>query len=330
MKRREFISVLGSAAAWPLAARAQQADRLRRIGVLMSGAESDRETQTRVTAFRQGLEALGWTEGRNIEVDYRFADGGDANLVERHVTEVVNATPELIVANSSPVVAALKQATRTIPIVFVVVNDPIGQGFVASLAHPAGNITGFAFIEFELLGKVMALLKETDPRIGRVTLLFNPVVAPYYTSLLREFAAASPKSAAELVAAPVHNQAEIEAAVDAVAREHHAGLIVGAEPFVVANRALIMRLAERHHIPAIYPTRQYAVDGGLMSYGPDTADIFRRSASYVDRILKGEKPADLPVQAPTKYELVINLKAAKALGLTVPDKLIALADEVIE
>jgi putative tryptophan/tyrosine transport system substrate-binding protein len=330
LKRREFISLVGAAAALPLAARAQQPGRMRRIGVLMSGVEGDPETESRIVALRKGLEGLGWVEGRNIQIDYRFARGGDAERIKIHVTEMVNSAPELIVANSSPVVAALKQASRTIPIIFAVVNDPVGQEFVASLAHPGGNITGFTFIEFELLGKLIDLLKEMAPRTQRATLLFNPTTAPYFPTFLRELAAISPKVATELTAAPVQSLSAIEHAVEAAAREPGGGLIAAADPFVVANWASIISLAERYRLPTIYTTRQAAADGGLMSYGPDTAEIFRRSASYVDRILKGEKPADLPVQQPTKFEFVINLKTAKALGLDIPDRLLALADEVIE
>jgi putative ABC transport system substrate-binding protein len=329
MKRREFITLIGGAAAWPLAAWAQQPDRLHRIAVLMSGAEDDSETQARIKAFRQGLEALGWAEGRNIQIDYRFA-AGDASRIQMQVGELVTAAPELIVANSSPVVSALKRATRTIPIVFTVVNDPVGQGFVASLAHPAGNITGFSFMDFALLGKMLELLKEIAPSVRRTTLLYNPATAPYFADFLRELAVISPKVATEMTAALVQDQAAVEATVAATAREPGGALMVAGDPWMVTNRALIISLAERYQMPALYSVRQSVKEGGLMSYGPDTADSFRRSASYVDRILKGAMPADLPVQMPTKYELVINLKTAKALGLTVPLIMQMTADEVIE
>jgi putative ABC transport system substrate-binding protein len=302
---------------------------MHRIAVLMSGAEDDPETQSRIKAFRQGLEALGWAEGQNIQIDYRFA-AGDANRIQKHVMELMTPAPELIIANSSPVVSALKKATRTVPIVFTVVNDPVGQGFVASLARPAGNITGFSFVDFALLGKWLELLKEIAPGVRRTTLLFNPATAPYFADFLRELAVISPKVATEMTAALVQDQAAVEAAVAATAREPGGALIAAADPFIVTNRALIISLAERYQMPALFSVRQSAMEGGLMSYGPDTADIFRRSASYVNRILRDAKPADLPVQMPTKYELVINLKTAKALGLTVPLIMQMTADEVIE
>ena len=330
MKRREFIAVLGGAAAWPLAARAQQPDRVRRIGLLIGASEeNDAESLARITAFRQGLEALGWTEGRNIWIDYRFG-GGDVARIKTYAAELVNAEPDVIVANSAAVVAALKHATSTIPIVCAAVNDPVEQGFVASLARPGGNITGFIYVEFPMLGKWLELLKEMVPSVRRAALLFNPETTPYYPVWLREFKALPQTPAVDLVAAPVHNESEIETAIVALAGEPGGGLIAASDPFNTGHRGLIMTLAKRHWVPAIYQIRQFAVEGGLMSYGPDTHDIFRRSASYVDRILRGEKPADLPVQAPTKLELVINLKTAKALGLTISPTLLARADEVIE
>ncbi len=330
MKRREFITLLGSAAAaWPLAARAQKGERMRRIGLLQGLAESDPETQARTVAFRQALEALGWTEGRNIRIDYRFA-GGDLARVQAYATELVNAAPDLIVGLSTPVAAALKQATRTIPIVLAVVNDPLGQGFVASLARPGGNITGFAYIEFTMVGKWLELLKEMAPGVKRVALIFNPLTAPYYPVFLRELGAAPARLGVELASAPVRDEAEIEAAIAALAREPAGGLIAAPDPFINSHRALIMALAERHRLPAVYSFREFVAEGGLMSYGPDTIDIIRRSASYVDRILKGAAPAELPVQQPTKFELTINLKTAKALGLNVPVFLQQRADEVIE
>jgi putative ABC transport system substrate-binding protein len=330
MKRRTFITLLGGAAvAWPLAARAQQGERMRRIAFLHAFAENDPESLARIVAFRQGLEALGWIENRNIRVEHRYS-GGDLGRIETHTTEVVRSAPDIIVCSSTPIVAALKQATDTIPIVFSVVNDPVGQGFVATLSHPGGNITGFTFIEFPLIGKWLEMLKEIAPGIKRTLLIFNPNTSPYYPVFLREFGAAPASLAVELSVSPVHNEAEIEAAVTAFAREPGAGLIAAADVFINTRRRLIMALAERHRLPVIYPFRQFASEGALITYGPDSIDIVRRSASYVDRILKGEKPADLPVQSPTKYELVINLKTAKALGLTVPLIMQMTADHVIE
>jgi putative ABC transport system substrate-binding protein len=329
MRRRDFMIVFGGALV-ALTAHVQQNDRIRRIGLLLGATEEhDPESQTRLVALRQGLEAFGWVEGRNIRIDYRFA-GGNTDRIQSEVAALVNSAPDLIVANSSPVIAALKRATSTIPIVFAVVNDPVGQGFVASLAHPAGNITGFALIEFEIIGKWLELLKEMAPRITPTKLLFNPVTAPFFAGWLRERGAISTTLKTELAAAPVHDRAEIEETLTALAHEPGGGLIAASDVFMVANRALILSLAERYHVPAIYQFRQFAAEGGLMSYGPDTADIFRRSAAYVDRILKGAKPADLPVQQPSKFELVINLKTAKALGLTISPSLLARADEVIE
>ena len=327
--RREFITLLGGAAAgWPFAARAQSPQRVRRVVFLHALSETDPEAQARVAAFRQGLEAFGWTEGRNIQVYHRFS-AGDFDQIQAYTTELVRSIPDVVVASSTPVLAALKQATSTIPIVFTLVNDPVGQGFVASLARPGGNITGFTFIDFPLIGKWLELLKEIDAGVRRITFMFNPLTAPYYPNYLRELGAPA-TSLAELSATPVHNEAEIESSVTAFAREPGGALIAGPDPFINTHRVLIMALASRYRLPAIYAFRQYVTEGGLVSYGPDSIDIIRRSASYVDRILKGEKPADLPVQAPIKYEFVINLKTARALGLTVPPSLLARADEVIE
>jgi putative ABC transport system substrate-binding protein len=331
MRRRAVVVALGSSVlGWALTVRAQQNERVRRIGFLLGATEeNDAESHARVAAFRQGLESLGWIEGRNIRIDYRFA-GGDADRIHAYVSDLVNSAPDLIVANTSPVLAVLKQMTSTIPIVFAVVNDPVGQGLVASLARPGGNITGFTLLEFEVVGKWMELLKEIAPQVKRATLLFNPVTAPYYANWLRQLIATSNKLATELTSAPVQNMAEVETALAAVAGDPGGGLIIAADPFMVANRGPIAGLVEHYRLPSIAAARLYPVEGALMSYGPDTADIFRRSAAYVDRILKGEKPADLPVQAPDKFEFVINLKTAKALGLDVPATLLAQAHEVIE
>jgi putative tryptophan/tyrosine transport system substrate-binding protein len=326
--RRKFLATLGgAAAAWPLAARAQP-DGMRRIVLLHSLAENDPEVQARIAAFRRGLETLKWTENRNVQIEHRFS-GGDIARIQAYTAELVSSAPDLIIATSSPVTAALKQATRTIPIVFFVVNDPVGQGFVTSLSRPGGNITGFTFVDSPMIGKWSEMLKEIAPGIRRIALTFNPSTAPYYPLFLGELGAAAPLSV-ELLATPVHDEAEIEAAVTAFARQPGGGLIVAPEPFMNTHRALIVALAERHGLPAIYGFRQHVTEGALMSYGIDTIDLYRRGASYVDRILKGEKPADLPVQAPTKYDLVINLQTARGLGFIVPPSLIARADEVIE
>ena len=300
---------------------------MRRIVFLHSLAENDPEVQARIAAFRQGLEALGWREKRNVQIEHRFSRGDIAQM-QAYTAEVVSSAPDLIVATSSPVIAALKQATHTIPIVFSVVNDPVGQGFVASLAHPGGNITGFTFVDFPMIGKWLGILKEFAPGIKRVALMFNPHTAPYYPDFLRELGATPPS--VELSPTPVRDDAEIETAVTALVREPAGGLMVAPDPFINTRRWLIMALAQRHRLPAIYGFRQYVTEGALISYGPNTGDIVRRSAAYVDRILKGEKPAGLPVQAPTKHDLVINLQTARGLGLVVPPSLIARADEVIE
>jgi putative tryptophan/tyrosine transport system substrate-binding protein len=328
IRRREFIAGLAGAAVWPVAIRAQQPDRARRVGCLYAFAENDPETQARVAVFREGLAQLGWTE-HNVRIEERFG-GGDADQMQAYAAELVGSALDVIVANSTPVLAALKRATRTIPIVFSVVSDPAGQGFVDSLGHPGGNITGFSFVEFPMLGKWLEMLKEIAPTVERTTLVFNPQTAPYYPAFLRDFKEAAATLATELSVTPVRDEAEIEAAVSAFAREPGGGLIAGPDPFISTHRAMVIALAERHRLPAFYGARHFVRDGGLISYGPDTLDIVRRSASYVDRVLRGERPGELPVQSPTKYELLINLKTAKALGLTVPTALRAGANEVIE
>jgi putative tryptophan/tyrosine transport system substrate-binding protein len=330
IRRRKVLATLlgGAAAAWPLMVRAQ-GERMRRVAFLHPYAENDPEVRARVAAFRRGLEALGWIENRNIRIEHLYS-GGDLEQIQTYARELVRSVPDLIVGSGTPVIAALKQATDTIPVVFSVVNDPVRQGFVATLSHPGGNITGFTFIEFPLIGKWLEMLKEIAPDVRRMTLMFDPDTAPFYPVFLREFGAAPTSLAVELSASAVHNEAEIEAAIVALAREPGVGLIAAPGAFINTRRHLIMALTERHRLPAIYGLRQFVTEGALMSYGPDTADIVRRSAFYVDRILRGEKPADLPVQSPTKYELVINLKTAKALGLEVPRMLLARADEVIE
>jgi putative tryptophan/tyrosine transport system substrate-binding protein len=328
-RRREFIMLLGGAAAWPISASGQQPERIRRIVFLHGIAEHDPEAKARVEAFRHGLEALGWRENRNIQIEHRFS-GGDFAQIRTYTTDLVDSSPDLIVASSSPVVAALKQATSTIPIVFSVVNDPLGQGFIASQARPGGNITGFTFVEFAMIGKWLELLKEIAPGVKRVRLLFNPQTAAYYPFFLREFGANAASLAAEISATPVRDGAEIEAAAAALAREPGGGLIAGPDPFLNAHRGVVIASSERHRLPAIFGFRRYVAEGALISYGPDAVDIVRRSTSYVHRVLKGERPADLPVQAPTKYELGINLKTARVLGIEVPATLLARADDVIE
>ena len=327
IRRREFIAGLAGAAVWPVAARAQLPDRMRRVGCLYALAENDPIVQARVAMFREGLAQLGWTE-RNVRIEERFVRG-DTDQMQAHAAELVGSAPDVIVANSTPVLAALKKATRTIPIVFFIVNDPAGQGFVDSLGHPGGNITGFSFVEFPMLGKWLEMLKEIAPSVKRTALVFNPQTAPYYPAFLRDFKGAPATLAAELSAMPVRDKAEIEGAVSAFARAPGSGLIVGPDPFMSTHRAVVIALAERHRLPAFYGLRNFVRDGGLISYGPDTLDIVRRSASYVDRVLRGERPGELPVQAPAKYELLINLKTAKTLGLTVPTALRVRANEVI-
>jgi putative ABC transport system substrate-binding protein len=330
IRRRDFISLLGGATVgWPLAARSQRAELVRRVAFLHPFAENDPEVLARVVAFRQGLEALGWTENRNIRVEHRYS-GADLDRIRANATELVRSAPDLIVGSGTPITAALKQATGTIPIVFTAVNDPVGQGFVASLSRPGGNITGFSFIDFPLIGKWLELLKEIAPGIRRVKFMFNPETTPFYPAFLLELGTAAPSLAVELSATPVHDEPEIEAVITAAARESNSGLIAAPDAFLNNHRRFINALTERHRLPAIWGFREFVSEGALISYAPDTADIVRRSASYVDRILKGEKAADLPVQAPVKYELVINLKTAEALGLTVPLTLQAIADEVIE
>ena len=330
MRRREFITVLGGVAAgWPLAARAQQDERMRRIGVLIAFAESDHEAQSWVAALREELRKLGWTDGRNIEIDTRWA-AAEVDSMKRYAKELVALRPDLMVTSSTPATAAMLQQTDTIPIIFVLVADPVGSGFVASLPRPGGNVTGFTPIVGSLGGKWVELLKEIAPRIARVTLMFNPPTATFVEGYLSPFKAAAASLGAEAVIAPVHDVPELESLVAAQALEPTSGLVVIPDAFMVGHRAQITALAARYRVPAIYTFRSFAELGGLISYGPDFFDEYRRTASYVDRILKGEKPTELPVQAPVKFELVINLKAAKALGLTIPPTLFARADEVIQ
>ena len=328
--RREFVVALGGAAmAWPLTTRAQQPGRMRRIGVLMAFAESDREAQAWIAAFRAGLQKLGWTEGRNFRIDIRWA-ASDADSRQRFAKELVASQPDLILSHTTPTTAALLQQTRTIPIVFAFVADPVGSGLVASIPRPGGNVTGFSNLEGSMAGKWLELLKEIAPRVARVAFLFNPATAPYAEVFLNPLKAAAAAFAVEAIVAPVHGTSELEAAIAAQAREPNGGLIMMPDSFATAHRAEITSLAARYRLPAVYPYPLFAKLGGLLSYGNDQTDNFRRAATYADKILKGAKPGELPVQAPVKFEMVINLKTAKALGLDVPLFLQQRADEVIE
>ena len=330
MRRRVFIALVGAAAVWPLAARAQQLEGIRRIGVLMGYPEGDSEAQSYVAAFRDGLRALGWTDGRNTRIDIRWAIPGDAELMQRFAEELVTLQPDVILSQTTPTTAALLQQTRIIPIVFALVSDPVGSGFVASYRRPGGNVTGFDVSEPTQAGKWVELLKEIAPRVARVAMLFNPESAPYAEFWLNPFKAAGAAFAVETISAPVHNELELDPVIAAQAREPDSGLVVMPDSFLIAHRLETISLAARYHLPAVYPYRLFAEVGGLLSYGVEQTDNFRRAAGYVDRILKGEKPSELPVQAPVKFELVVNLKTAKALGLKIPETFLERADEVIE
>ena len=328
MKRREFIALLGSAVAWPPAASAQQGERTRRVGVLIPLAENHPEAQPRAMAFQWALQELGWTEGRNVHIDYRFA--ASAKRILAHATELVALAPDVVVGTSTAVVTAFRQAARSIPIVFVGVMDPVGQGLVPSLAQPGGEMTGFGLEEPSMGGKWLELLKAFAPRVTRIAVIFNPETALYARLFVPSIDAAGHSLTVEPIVSPVRTESELEQAIAAVGRDQLGGLIVLPDPFTYAHRALIIALAARDRLPAIYALRSFAAGGGLIAYGIDRVDLYRRAASYVDRILKGTKVADLPIQMPTKFELVINLKTARMLGLTVPDKLLVAADEVIE
>ena len=334
--RRDFITLLGgAAAAWPLAARAQQSDRMRRISVVMVIAESDPDARPRVSAFEQRLNELGWTVGRNVRIDYRWpapATAGTLSDFDRmsvHVKDLAEANPDAILATGTPTVAALKTATSTVPIVFVQLADPVGSGVVAGLARPGGNITGFTNFEYSIGGKWLEVLKEIAPRVGRVLFMLNPKNAAW-PGFFQAIESAASSFNVEVASADVSDAPAIERAIAAFARQPNGGLIVQPDQVTVVHRELITTLAAQNRLPAVYPFRSFATSGGLVSYGIDVPNVYRQAAGYVDRILRGEKPGDLPVQAPTKYELVINLKTAKTLGLTVPPTLLALADEVIE
>jgi putative ABC transport system substrate-binding protein len=328
VRRRAFITLLGGAAAWPLAARAQQADRMRHIGVLMNTSADDPDNQSNIAAFLQVLQQLGWTDGRNVRIDTRWA-GGTAAEIRRHAADLAALAPDVIFATGTAAMGPFLQATRTVPIVFASVADPVGAGFVDSLARPGGNATGFMQFEYGLSGKWLELLKQIAPGVTRAAVLRDPAI----TSGIGQFAviqSVAPSLGVEVSAVNVRDAGEIERAVTAFARSSNGGLILTASALAVLHRELIITLAARHKLPAVYYRRYFVTSGGLISYGYDVVDQYRRAAGYVDRILKGEKPADLPVQAPTTYELVINLKTAKALGLDVPATVLARADAVIE
>jgi putative tryptophan/tyrosine transport system substrate-binding protein len=328
MRRRNFLSVLGGVAAWPVAARAQQVERTRRIGALISIAENDPETRLRIAAFEQELQKLGWTLERSVRIDYRFG-AGDANRIRAHAAELVAMNPDVIFASGTPTVSALAQTTSTIPIVFVVVEDPVGSGFVANLTRPGGNITGFSSFEYTIGGKWLGLLKEIAPRITRaVAILDRQNITSTGNFAALQIASSSIGIPVEALA--VRNGVEIEKGIDAVARDPAGSLIFLPSPISTVNRERIIAQANVRRLPAIYPYAYFARSGGLISYGIDNVDLYRRAAPYVDRILHGANPGDLPVQQPTKFELAINLKTAKALGLDVPAQLLARADEVIE
>lgn len=331
LRRREFIkAIAGSAGTWPLTARSQQSEKLRRIGVLMAHRESDPEFQDYLEAFRQGLEKFGWVEGRNIRIDTRWGALDDAELRQQSAKEILALNPDIILTQNTPPTASMLQQTRTVPVVFVIVTDPVGSGFVRSLSRPGGNATGFTIMEPTTSGKWLELLKEIAPQVKRAAFLYNPRTAPYADYYLRPFDAAAASLGVEAVAATVDSTSDLERVFATQAQGSDTGLVVMPDGFLNVYRTEIVLLAARYHLPVVYPWRFFTELGGLMSYGFDQRDSFRTAAGYIDRILKGEKPADLPVQAPIKYELVINRKTAKMLGLTLPTSLVGRADDLIE
>ena len=331
LKRREFITLLGGAvAAWPFAAHAQQPDRLRRIGVLMSVPESDPEAQAWLGAFSEELQHLGWTAGHNIRLDYRWAAPVDAESRQRVSKELVALQPDLVLTQNTVSTASLLQETRSIPIIFANVVDPIGSGFVASLQRPGGNVTGFTLVESSIVGKWLEVLKEIAPRVNRVAFLFNPAAAPYAEYYLVVFKAAAASLGMEAIAAPINKTSEIEPAIAELARDQNGGLVLMPDTFLLVHREEVTGLAGRYALPAIYPYSNYTKVGGLVSYGYDLTDNYRHAAIYADRILRGAEPGELPVQLPVKIHLTINLRTAKALGLNVPSSFLLRADEVIE
>jgi putative tryptophan/tyrosine transport system substrate-binding protein len=331
IKRREFIFLGGGAAvAWPLTTRAQQADGMRRVGMLSNLAESDPEAQAPVAALHQALAESGWVEGRNLRIDHRCG-AGDPRRLPIFAKELLGLQPDVVIAQTTPSVIALRKETDTVPIVFVQISDPIGAGFITNLARPGGNITGFTNFESLMCGKWVEMLKEIAPGVTRVALMFNPETAPYVTRYYEgPFEVAAPLLGVLPSVNPVHDDLEIESAITALAHDPGGGLILMPDGFNIVHRERIITLAARHKLPAIYPYRFAVTEGALLAYGVDLADLFRRTAAYIDRILKGAKPADLPVQAPVKFEMAINLKTAKVLGLIVPPGLLVRADEVIE
>jgi ABC-type uncharacterized transport system substrate-binding protein len=329
MRRRGFITLLGGAASWPLAGHAQQTERVRWVGVVIQLAESDPEGQARVAAFRDELQKLGWRVGDNLRIDYRWSSSND-ELARSAATELLGSAPDVVLANSTVNLRALQRATSTVPIVFTTVIEPVAQGFVASLAHPGGNITGFSYLEASVGGKWLDLLKEIAPHVTRVAFMFNPERGPFNVGVSGFAQQAAEKLAVQYIVASVHDLAEVEAITTSLASEPGGGLIVGPDAFTVTHSKQIIDLAAHCGLPAIYAERNFAAEGGLVSYGADYVDHFRQAATYVDKILRGAKPADLPVQQPSKFSFVINLKTAKALGLEVPPTMLDLADDVIE